>query len=133
VSSYDALGGDAAMGDLVDDLSQRLVADPLLGPLFDGVDAQALQRHRITYLASVLGGPEQYTGQSMREAHRPLHLTDEHMNRFLRLAEQSLAASDVDPEAAQAVLRLLEPLRPAIIAPGAAPSDEGPSRLASET
>lgn len=112
---YDALGGEHGLHDLVDDLAVRLAADPLLGPLFDGVDHEVLQRHRVSYLAAVLGGPEQYLGQSMRDAHRPLLLTDEHMNRFLQLVAESLDAAEVAPEPARALLDLLDRLRPAVV------------------
>ena len=117
MSIYDALGGDAGLRDLVDDLADRMAADAVLGPLFAGVDRELLQRHRVSYLSAVLGGPEQYLGQSMRDAHRSLHLTDEHMNRFLQLVATSLTAAEVAPEPAQAVLELLDRLRPVIVDP----------------
>lgn len=117
MSIYDALGGDEGIRTFVDDLSVRLSADGELGPLFERVDAQALQRHRQTYLTAVLGGPEQYGGQSMREAHRALRLTDEHMDRFVTLMSESLAAVGAADETARAVVQLIERLRPAIVEP----------------
>lgn len=129
MSIYDALGGEPGLQGVVDDLATRLAADPLLGPLFEGVDHEALQRHRISYLAAVLGGPEQYLGQSMRDAHRPFRLTDVHMERFLQLAGEALDAADVAPDAARAMLDLLDKLRPVIV--DASAGDEV-SRPASE-
>jgi len=120
VSIYDALGGEPTIRTVVDDLADRLAADALLGPLFEGVDREALQRHRVSYLSAVLGGPEQYLGQSMRDAHRPYRLTDAHMERFLLLAGQALDAAGVAPEAARAMLELLDRLRPVIVDPNAA-------------
>ena len=120
MSIYDALGGEPAIRAVVDDLADRLAADDLLGPLFEGVDREALQRHRVSYLAAVLGGPEQYLGQSMRDAHKPFRLTDAHMERFLQLAGEALDAAGVAPEAARALLDLLDKLRPVIVDPNAA-------------
>ena len=119
MSIYDALGGEPTIRAVVDDLADRLAADDLLGPLFVGVDHEALQRHRVSYLAAVLGGPEQYLGQSMRDAHRPFRLTDAHMERFLQLAREALDAAGIAPEAAQAMLDLLDRLRPVIVDPNA--------------
>jgi truncated hemoglobin YjbI len=51
----------------------------------------------------------------MREAHRALHLTDEHMDRFLELAAESLTAVRVAPSVAREVVDLLERLRPVIV------------------
>ncbi|MDO9591294.1 MAG: group 1 truncated hemoglobin [Microcella sp.] len=117
MSIYDALGGGKGIRAFVDDLSVRLSADDELGPLFEGVDAQALQRHRLTYLTAVLGGPEQYGGQSMRDAHRALHLTDRHMDRFVTLMSASLAAVGVADETSRAVVQLIDRLRPVIVEP----------------
>ena len=119
MSIYDALGGEPTLRAVVDDLAARLAADDLLGPLFDGVDHEALQRHRVSYLAAVLGGPEQYLGQSMRDAHRPFRLTDAHMERFLQLAREALDDAGIAPEAAHAMLDLLDRLRPVIVDPNA--------------
>lgn len=120
MSIYDALGGEAVLRVVVDDLASRLENDPLVGPVFRDVDLDALHRHRVSYLAAVLGGPEQYLGQSMRDAHRSLALTDAHMDRFVQLAAASLAAADVAPEPARAVLDLVDRLRPVIVSPGSA-------------
>ena len=127
MSIYDALGGEPAIRAVVDDLADRLAADDLLGPLFEGVDREALQRHRVSYLAAVLGGPEQYLGQSMRDAHRPYRLTDAHMQRFLQLAGEALDAAGVAPEAARAMLDLLDKLRPVIVDPNAAGETSRPA------
>jgi hemoglobin len=127
VSIYDALGGEPGIRGVVDDLATRLASDPLLGPLFEGVDHEALQRHRASYLAAVLGGPEQYSGLSMRDAHRPFQLTDEHMERFLQLAAEALDAAEVAPEAARAMIDLLDKLRPVIVDPQAGGEVNRPS------
>lgn len=119
MSIFDAMGGEPTLQGVVDDLATRLTADPLLGPLFEGVDSDVLQRHRVSYLSVVLGGPEHYLGQSMRDAHRSFRLTDEHMDRFMQLAAESLTAAEVAPEPAQAVLDLLDRLRPVIVDPTA--------------
>lgn len=115
MSSYDALGGNAGLRLFVGDFSRRLAADSLLGPLFVAVDLDTLLRHRVDYLAAVLGGPELYSGRSMREAHRALHLTDEHMDRFLKLAAESLVSVEVTSGVAREVLDLLQRLRPVIV------------------
>ena len=129
MSIYDVMGGELAVHAVVDDLADRLAADDLLGPVFEGVDHETLQRHRVSYLTAVFGGPEQYLGHSMRDAHRPYRLTDAHMQRFVQLAREALDAARVAPEAAQAMLDLLDRLRPVIVNPNA---DGEISRSASE-
>ncbi len=117
MSLFERLGGAAALGALIDDLSRRLLADPQLGHYFEDIDGETLQAHREAYLTAVLGGPEAYEGRGMRESHRPFSITDADMDRFIALAAESLRAADVAEPDAREVLDYFERLRPAIVAP----------------
>lgn len=117
MSLFEQLGGAAGVRRLVDELSRRLDDDIVLGPLFDGVAGPTLQQHREHYFAAVLGGPENYAGRSLRDAHRSLDLTDAQFDRFVRIVEASLEAVGALDEPATEVLELLERLRPVIVTP----------------
>lgn len=117
MSMFEQLGGADGIRRFVDELSRRLRDDAELGPLFEDVDVASLQHHREHYFAAVFGGPENYSGRSLREAHRPLGLTDAHFERFLVVVDESLAALSADDAAAAAVRELLERLRPVIVTP----------------
>lgn len=117
MSLFEQLGGADGVRRFVDELSRRVLDDAELGPLFESVDAASLRHHREHYFAAVLGGPENYSGRGLREAHRPLDLTDENFERFLVVVDESLAALTVGTEAAGAVRELLERLRPVIVTP----------------
>lgn len=122
MSLFERLGGSVAIGALIDDLSQRLLADPQLSHYFDDIDGQTLQAHREAYLTAVLGGPEEYEGRGMRESHRPFAISHADMDRFLVIATESLRDAGVADSDASAVLDYLERLRPAIVAPTSPPS-----------
>ena len=94
---FERLGGAEGVRRVVDELTTRLEADPGLAPLFAGVDGDGLRRHRERYLAAVLGGPEQYTGRGLREAHRPLGIDDAQFDRFLGLVLESARAVGTAP------------------------------------
>ncbi|MBX9717944.1 MAG: group 1 truncated hemoglobin [Microbacteriaceae bacterium] len=117
MSLFEQVGGTEGIRRFVDELSRRLDDDPELGPLFEGVEGSTLRAHREHYFAAVLGGPENYSGRGLREAHRPLGLTDAQLDRFLVVADESLAAVSAPAEAAAAVHELLERLRPVIVTP----------------
>lgn len=117
MSLFERLGGAAAIGALIDDLSRRLLADPLLGHYFEDIDGETLQAHREAYLAAVLGGPEEYEGRGMRESHRPFAISNADMDRFITLATDSLRAASIAEPDAREVLDYFERIRPAIVAP----------------
>lgn len=113
---YNRLGGAAAVEQLVDELSRRLLDDPRLGPAFAELNLDVLQQHRAAYLAVILDGPEEYEGRSMREAHQPLGLTADDMDAFLVVLRGVLDDAVIDGPDASAVVRAIERLRPAIVA-----------------
>jgi hemoglobin len=72
VSDYDAVGGGPAVSTVVNDFYRRVLADPQLAPYFEGVDMVRLKRHQALLVTQVLGGPENYTGRPLGEAHAGL-------------------------------------------------------------
>lgn len=117
MSLFEQLGGADGIRRVVDALTARLEADPELGALFAGVDGAALRHHRERYLAAVLGGPEGYTGRGLRDAHRPLAITEAEFDRFLALAAESAREVGCPAGAADELALFLRGLRPIIVRP----------------
>jgi hemoglobin len=80
VSDYDAVGGAAAVKVVVEDFYQRVLGDQQLAHYFEGVDMPALKRHQALLVGQVLGGPPDYDGRSLREAHQGLGITKPHFD-----------------------------------------------------
>ena len=80
VSDYDAIGGAAAVKVVVEDFYQRVLSDPELVDYFEGVDMPALKRHQALLVGQVLGGPANYDGRSLGEAHHGLGITKPHFD-----------------------------------------------------
>ena len=72
VSDYDAIGGGPAVSAVVNDFYMRVLADPQLVPYFEGVDIPRLKRHQVLLVTQVLGGPANYDGRPLAEAHAGL-------------------------------------------------------------
>lgn len=117
MSLFEGLGGEIGMRRFVDELSRRTADDPHLGPMFDAIDAAALQQHRERYFAAVLGGPENYSGRGLREAHRSLRLSDAQLDRFIEITDESLAVVGASAAAIREVRALVSGLRSVIVAP----------------
>ena len=116
VTLIDRLGGPAAVEAVVADLSDRILEHPELGRYFAGLDYDAIVAHRRAYMVAILGGPEQYSGASMREAHQHLRLSNAHMDAFLELLDATLTDAGVSDLDSAHVRKEVDRLRPAIVA-----------------
>jgi hemoglobin len=75
LSDYETVGGAPAVSAVVNDFYERVLGDPKLAPYFDGVDLGRLKRHQVLLVTKVLGGPDNYTGRPLDEAHDGLGIT----------------------------------------------------------
>jgi len=111
-SLYERLGGVYSIATVVDDLIDRVMADPRLNanPLVDEA------HHRVPpagfkYLVTEMvcwaaGGPQRYTGRSMRESHQHLKITAAEWEAFLDDFQHTLDKFHV-PEAEQDELKAI--------------------------
>ena len=112
---YDRVGGDDAIAAAVDGFYERVVTDPTLSAWFEGVDLTTLKAHQRAFLAVGLGGPEQYEGRSMRNAHAGLAITNEAFTTTLGHLADTLRDLGVDPEVLRQIVRRIELMRAAIV------------------
>ncbi len=81
-SLYDRLGGAYAIATVVDDFIERLLvndvlnANPAIKEARDRVPKAGLKFHVTTLVCQVTGGPEKYSGRSMKDAHAHLNITE---------------------------------------------------------
>jgi hemoglobin len=111
-SLYDRLGGVYSIATVVDDLIDRVMADPRLNanPVVDEA------HHKVPpagfkYLATEMvcwasGGPQRYTGRSMADSHRHLNITPPEWDAFMDDLQQTLDKFKV-PLSEQAELRAI--------------------------
>jgi hemoglobin len=111
-SLYERLGGVYSIATVVDDLIDRVMADPRLNanPAVDEA------HHKVPpagfkYLATEMvcwaaGGPQKYTGRSMVDSHRHLKITPQEWAAFMDDLQQTLDKFKV-PAAEQAELRAI--------------------------
>jgi hemoglobin len=82
-SLYEKLGGAPAIDVAVGIFYRRMLSDPRVASFFDGVDMDRQAAKQKAFLTMVLGGPSQYTGKDMRQAHAHLvgrGLSDPHVD-----------------------------------------------------
>lgn len=109
MSLYDRLGGDEAIAGALDAFYGRVLADPDVGPYFDGVDIDRLKERQREFFAMAFGGPDRYQGRDLRAAHRRARRRglDEHGYRvFMGHFEQTLIDLGVERSAIDEVMAI---------------------------
>ena len=97
MSIYEQLGQENGIRTAVDDFYRRVLADPELAAYFDGVDMAGLRAHQTKLLVQVTGGPAQYEGRELAEAHSGLGITSADFERVVAHLGATLAGMGVGP------------------------------------
>jgi hemoglobin len=119
-SAYTRIGAAPAIKAVVDRFYEYLVADEELARYFRPLDAgafAALKRHQVAMLSQVLGGPRQYAGRDLAEAHGPLHVTGRDYRRVAHLLVGTLWEFNVPEQIIFEVTEVLAALRETIAPP----------------
>jgi hemoglobin len=101
-SLYERLGGAAAVRKAVDIFYEKMLADARVAKFFDTVDMPRQRAKQVAFLTMVTGGPVEYTGKDMRDAHAHLlarGLADLHVDvviEHLGATLKQLGAADAD-------------------------------------
>jgi hemoglobin len=115
ISLYDAIGGHAALSAAVDSFYDRLLEDPVLGPLFPRGAGERHRRYVVTILGEALGGPERYRGPDIPRAHRGLGISDAHFDLAAGHLIATLDDLGVPRHLADDVVGIVAGLRPAVV------------------
>ena len=117
---YQRLGGNAGITKVVDDGVGIVVADPQLAPYF-AITIQSQERvddlkaNIVDLLGQTVGGPEVYTGLSMKAAHVGMGISDDDFTKFLVDFTQALQENGVSADDQATIGAALEALRPDIV------------------
>ncbi|MEQ1737037.1 MAG: group 1 truncated hemoglobin [Rhodoglobus sp.] len=115
MSLFDEVGGDEGVARLVDALVDGVVDDPDFASWFAGVDLDRLKSHQRSFLTVALGGPEEYTGRSIRSAHSGMAITPEAFVSFLAHVERALAGAGAGENLIREVTRHISSMRAAVV------------------
>lgn len=97
-SLYERLGGELSVNTAVDIFYRKVLADSTISEFFDSTDMDEQRAKQKAFLTMVFGGPEEYTGKDMREAHAPLvekGLNDSHFDAVAGHLEATLKELEV--------------------------------------
>lgn len=117
-SLYERLGGEAAVLAAVDIFYKKVIADPLTKPFFASLDMPAQIRKQVAFMTWAFGGPSEYKGRDLREAHDPLvkrGLTDAHFDAVAGHLKATLEELGVAAPLVNEALGIVGPTRSAVL------------------
>jgi len=112
---YDRLGGETAVGAVVTEFYDRVVADDDVAHHFDDIDMIEQRSHQTKFLSAVTGGPMQYEGDDMETAHEGMGVTAAEFDALAGHLDDALREFDVADADRTAVLDAVEGFRDDIV------------------
>jgi hemoglobin len=115
ITLYERIGGEPAIRTAVDLFYERVLADPLLVDFFAGISLGRLKAHQFSFLSQALGGPRQYSGASMQDAHRRLAIEQRHFDAVAGHLVEALRGLSVPEEIVVEVAAAVTPLSARVV------------------
>ena len=112
---YRALGGTDGITKVVDAALAEIHGDLRINIFFEKTDMADLRRLLIEQICAATGGPCEYTGRSMEEAHSGLNLTDADFDAFVEDLVRAMDSQKVPKDLQKQLLGLLGPMRPQVV------------------
>jgi len=112
---YRALGGTDGIAKVVDAALAEIHGDLRINLFFEKTDMADLRHLLIEQLCAATGGPCEYTGRSMEEAHSGLNLTDADFDAFVDDLVRAMDSVKVPKDLEKQLLDLLGPMRPQVV------------------
>ena len=109
-SLYEQIGGAAAVGAAVEIFYGKVLGDSSIAPYFAGVDMNNQRRKMNAFMTMAFGGPNNYTGQDMRNAHKrlvDLGLNDSHFDAVAGHVQATLDELNVPAELSGQVMTIV--------------------------
>jgi hemoglobin len=129
---YDRLGGSETIIALVDDFTQRIIADPRVNferrnvstnwvggeykpwnPSPENIDR--FKQHMVEFISLAAGGPAEYTGRDMRALHDGMRITNAEFDAMIGDIKASLDRLNIARAESRDLLAIMETTRKQIV------------------
>ena len=114
-SLYSRLGGKPAIRLVVEDFVQNVAEDRRINGFFGTTNIPRLKRLLVEQICQASGGPCQYSGRSMRAAHRGLGIGNADFNALVQDLGRSLNKYGVPAREQRELTAILLPLKREIV------------------
>lgn len=114
-SIYDGLGGADGVSKIVATATQNFLKDPRIGHTFSETNMARFEEHLGEQLCKLSGGPCDYTGLGMYDAHRGLHLKRRDFSALVEDLQDAMDTHDVPFAVQNRLLAILAPMHREIV------------------
>ncbi len=120
-SLYDRIGGEAAVKKVVDEFVAKAAANPKVNFLRDGKfqasDAfvLTLKGHLVAFMSQAFGGPQKYTGRTMKASHQGMGITQAEFNALAADLQAVLVANKVPKAEMDEIMKIAASTAPDIV------------------
>ncbi|QDT03845.1 Group 1 truncated hemoglobin GlbN [Rubripirellula lacrimiformis] len=94
---FDRLGGPEGVAAILQDMYERVLADPDLAPFFENTSMDRLRQMQYQFVASAFDGPVAYTGAELNAVHAGRGITRTHFSKFCGHFLEAMRARSIDP------------------------------------
>lgn len=120
-SLYERIGGEAALKKVVDEFVAKAAADPKVNFTRNGAwkpteaGINTLKMHLVNFLGGAFGGPQKYTGRSMKESHKGMAITQAEFNAIAADLQAVLEANKVPKAEIGEIMKIAASTAPDIV------------------
>jgi hemoglobin len=114
-SLFDRMGGAPVVARVVDQMLDLSMADPRTKRSFQKINLKRLREKLNEQICALSNGPCQYIGDSMKEVHAGLDITDAEFNGHVEHLITALDANGVGLREKNELLKLLAPMKRDVI------------------
>lgn len=114
---YDRLGERDVIEDIVDEFYDRVLADDRVNGYFEETNVADLRAHQVEFFSAAIGGPIEYTGRDLRDAHVDFEITERAFDIVVGHLDGALAACRISPADRDAMLVRISGLKRDVVAP----------------
>jgi hemoglobin len=113
---FDKYGGVPVVTEIVRDFYKRVMRRPNLRRYFVNVTLEAVIHHQIAFVSMVMGKtPHDYSGRSIKEAHRGIGITTASFELAAELLSDTLVSAEVEQADIDAIMAKVASLRADIV------------------
>jgi hemoglobin len=114
-SLYDRLGGKPAIQRAIDDFLPLVAFDNRINAFFATANPTRLNALLVELIGSITGGPEKYTGRTMKAAHAGLKIQKQHFDALMEDLGKALDNQQVPAKERGELVALLNPMAADIV------------------
>jgi hemoglobin len=112
---YSRLGGASGVAAIAAALIDRAAADPTLGRSFKDTNLARIKKLLAEQLCDLTGGSCRYSGDSMKEVHAGLHISQAEFYTMVDMLREILKQRHIGLASTNQLLRLLAPMKQDIV------------------